>query len=100
MADHSIDGRGRLPICKVVFVDMVVQVKAYHAAPAHVQAFNGARQEAKADLGIFTCFEHRVTNRMREAAANAGRFQERPRVQIYTVEDYFAGRRPDLPLGA
>lgn len=37
---------------------------------------------------------------MREAAANAGRFQEWSRVQIYTVEDYFAGRRPDLPLGA
>lgn len=43
VADRGIDGRRRLPICKVVFVDMVVQVKADHAAPAHVQAFNGAR---------------------------------------------------------
>jgi hypothetical protein len=36
-------------------------------------------------------------------AAGAGRFQmpgvERssPKVQIFTVEDYFAGKRPDLP---
>lgn len=37
------------------------------------------------------------------AAAGAGRFQmpnvERsyPKVQVFTVEDYFAGKRPDLP---
>lgn len=36
-------------------------------------------------------------------AAGAGRFQmpgvERsyPKVQVFTVEDYFAGKRPDLP---
>ncbi len=100
VADHGIDGRGRLPIRKGVFVDMVAQVKAGHVTPSHVQAFNGARQEAQADLGIFTCFEKRVTHRMREAAANTGRFREWPRVQIYTVEDYFAGRQPNLPLGS
>ena len=37
------------------------------------------------------------------APAGAGRFQmpnvERsyPKVQVFTVEDYFAGKRPDLP---
>ncbi len=96
--DQGIDGRGRLPLRKGVFVDMVAQVKAGHAAPTHIQAFNGARQQAKADLGVFTCFEDRVTHGMRDAAASAGRFQEWPRVQIYTVDDYFAGRSPDLPL--
>ncbi len=65
-----------------------------------MQAFSGARQQAGADLGIFTCFERRVTPRMRDAAASAGRFMGVPVRQIYTVEDYFAARRPVLPTVA
>ena len=37
---------------------------------------------------------------MKNAAVNAGRFQKWPVLQIYTVEDYFAERKPDLPLAA
>ena len=98
--DHGIDGWGRLPIKKGQFIDLVSQVKGGHTNPGHVQAFNGARQQAKADLGIFTCFEDRVTNGMRDAAVNTGKFMETPVVQIYTVEDYFEGRKPKLPVAA
>ena len=98
--DRGIDGWGRLPIKKGQFIDMVSQVKGGHTNPGHVQAFNGARQQAKADLGIFTCFEDRVTNGMRDAAVNTGKFMSTPVVQIYTVEDYFEGRRPALPVAA
>ena len=98
--DHGIDGWGRLPIKKGQFIDMVSQVKGGHTNPGHVQAFNGARQQANADLGIFTCFEDRVTNGMRDAAVNTGKFLSAPVVQIYTVEDYFEGRRPSLPVAA
>ena len=98
--DHGIDGWGRLPIKKGQFIDMVSQVKGGHTNPGHVQAFNGARQQAKADLGIFTCFEDRVTNGMRDAAVNTGKFMSAPVVQIYTVEDYFEGRKPVLPVAA
>ena len=52
------------------------------------------------DLGIFTCFENRVTPGMKDAAASTGRFMEVPRIQIYTVEDYFERRRPHLPMVA
>ena len=98
--DRGIDGRGRLPIKKGVFIDVVAQVKAGATNPGHVQAFNEARRQAGAELGIFTCFEDRVTTGMRNAAVNAGKFQDRwPRLQIYTVEDYFADKLPDLPLG-
>ena len=62
-----------------------------------VQEFNAARQQAGADLSIFTCFEDRVTPRMRDAAASAGRFMQAPIIQIYTIEDYFNGRVPTLP---
>ena len=98
--DHGIDGWGRLPIKKGKFIDMVSQVKGGHTNPGHVQAFNGARQQANADLGIFTCFEDRVTNGMRDAAVNTGKFMSAPVVQIYTVEDYFEGRKPALPVAA
>ena len=57
----------------------------------------GARQQARADLGIFTCFDGQVTDGMRNAAASTGRFMNAPVVQIYTVEDYFERRVPVLP---
>ena len=96
--DGGIDGWGRIPIKKGQFVDMVSQVKGGSTNPGHVQAFNGARQQVNADLGIFTCFEERVTTGMRNAAVGAGLFMEAPVVQIYTIEDYFEGRKPRLPV--
>lgn len=95
--DRGIDGWGRIPIRKGHFIDLVSQVKGGHTNPGHIQAFNGARQQAGADLGIFTCFDERVTQGMRDTAASAGRFMEVPRVQIYTVEDYFEGRVASIP---
>lgn len=100
VADKGVDGKGRYPIKKGVFVDVVSQVKGGGTGPGDVQAFNGARLQANADMGVFTCFENRVTHAMRDAAVNTGRFQKWPVIQIYTVEDYFAGRKPDLPLAA
>ena len=98
--DGGIDGRGRIPLRKGQFIDLVTQVKGGSTGPGDVQAFNGARQQAGADLGIFTCFEDRVTPRMRDAAASAGRFMDVPAVQIYTIEDYFNERRPLIPVAA
>jgi len=98
--DKGIDGRGRIAIRKGQFIDVVSQVKGGGTGPGDVQAFNGARQQAGADLGIFTCFRDRVTPRMRDAAACTGRFMEVPKVQIYTVEDYFEGRKPALPVAS
>ena len=98
--DGGIDGRGRIPIRKGQFIDMVSQVKGGGTNPGDVQAFNGARQQAGADMGIFTCFEDRVTPRMRNAAVSAGRFMDVPTVQIYTVDDYFEGRHPKMPKAA
>ena len=99
-SDKGIDGRGRIAIRKGHFVDIVSQVKGGDTGRGHVQAFEGARREAGADLGIFTCFEDRVTQGMRDAAASTGRFMGVPRVQIYTVDDYYAGRRPLMPRAA
>ena len=100
IGDGGIDGRGRLAIRKGEFIDMVSQVKGGSTGPGDVQAFNGARQQAGADMGIFTCFEDRVTPRMRDAAASAGRFMGVPTVQIYTIDDFFEGRKPEIPMAA
>ena len=98
--DKGIDGRGRIPIKKGKFIDIVSQVKGGKTGPGDVQAFNGARQEARAQIGVFTCFAKRVTTRMRDAAASAGRFMDVPTIQIYTIEDYFEGRKPEMPKTA
>ena len=95
--DGGIDGRGRLAIRKGQFIDLVSQAKGGNTSPGDVQAFNGARQQAGADLGIFTCFQDRVTTGMRSAAVNAGRFMDVPAIQIYTVEDFFENRLPQFP---
>jgi len=82
---------------KGLFVDLVCQVKGGHTSPGDIQGFNGARQQGKADMGIFTCFEDFVTDGMRNAAASAGSFRGAPSIQIYTVEDYFQKRIPKYP---
>ena len=97
VGDKGIDGRGRLAIGKGKFIDIVSQIKGGHTNPGHVQAFDSARRQARADLGIFTCFEDRVTQGMRDTAASTGRFMDVPKVQIYTIEDYFEGRKPEMP---
>ena len=79
---------------------MVSQVKGGHTTTGDVQAFDGARQQARADLGVFTCFNDRVTTGMRNAGANTGRFMDYPVIRIYTIEDYFEGHKPELPLVA
>ena len=96
--DKGIDGRGRVPIKKGQFIDVVAQVKGGNTGPGHVRDFNTARSQAGADLGIFTCFDDRVTDGMRNVAANTGQFMSVPVVQIYTIEDYFEGRRPAMPM--
>ena len=96
--DKGIDGWGRMPIKKGQFIDIVSQVKGGSTGPSDVQAFNGARQQAGADMGIFTCFAGRVTPNMKNAAANAGQFMDVPVIQLYPVEDYFEGRKPAMPV--
>ena len=95
--DGGIDGRGRLAIRKGQFIDLVSQAKGGSTSPGDVQAFNGARQQIGADLGIFTCFNDKVTTGMRNAAANVGKFMDVPTIQIYTVEDFFEQRVPLFP---
>lgn len=95
--DGGIDGRGRMAIRKGQFIDLVSQAKGGSTSPGDVHAFNGARQQIDADLGIFTCFNDKVTTGMRNAAANVGKFMDVPTIQIHTVKDFFEQRLPLFP---
>jgi hypothetical protein len=98
--DNGIDGWGRLAIRKGRFIDLVSQVKGGSTGSPDIRNFNGAREQAGADLGIFTCFADKSTTNMWDTAAAMGRFMDVPKVQIYTVDDYFEGRRPIMPIAA
>jgi len=59
-------------------------------------------ERENAAMGVLLALEP-PTKGMLSEASSAGRFQlpgaprTFPKVQIFTVEDYFAGKRPDLP---
>jgi len=100
--DKGIDGRGYVDIGMKKFAKVVMSVKGGKLInPSMVQALKGAMQRASADLGIFMCLKN-PSKCMITEAVSSGFFetplgQKFPRVQIYTIEDYFAGRHPDLP---
>jgi site-specific DNA-methyltransferase (adenine-specific) len=102
-ADSGIDGR-------ITFTDaggevrpVLVSVKSGHVNVAQVRDLIGAMDAEKAPLGLFLTLEP-PSRPMVEAAAAAGVFyselakREYPRVQLFTIEELLAGKRPVLPL--
>ena len=100
-ADKGIDGiiyfrNGPRGIGKVI-----VSVKGgENVGPDMIAALSGTVQREEAELGVFVCLAE-PTRRMRQDAAGSGmvgtaqgRYQ---RIQIATIEDLLAGKRPPLP---
>ena len=61
----------------------------------------GTMGSENAELGVFICLRE-STRKMKEAAAKAGIFetplgQKYPKLQIYSISDYFNGIMPKLP---
>ena len=108
--DRGIDGRMRF--VKSVGAKerneyglAVAQVKSGRIGAGDMRDFTTALDQAGADLGVFITLEAPGRNStVPSLAAGAGTvevFDRRyPRIQIWTMEDCFAGRRPDLPLPA
>ena len=108
--DRGIDGRMRF--VKAVGAKerneyglAVAQVKSGRAGASDMRDFTAALDQAGADLGVFITLEAPGRNStVPSLAAEAGSVQifdrRYPRIQIWTIEDCFAGRRPDLPLPA
>ena len=119
VADGGIDGKGYVKVgsnkhiyelpsqkrSKKKQPDEVVVVASVksgkHLNPGMIQALDGAMKPESADMGIFISL-HDPTRGMKRTAAEAGIFksplgQAYPRIQIYTIKDYFAGKHPTLP---
>ena len=83
----------------------VAQVKSGRVGASDMRDFTTALDQAGADLGVFIVLDAPGRNSTVPAlAAEAGTVQifdrQYPRIQMWTMEDCFAGRRPDLPLPA
>jgi site-specific DNA-methyltransferase (adenine-specific) len=104
-ADRGIDGI-------ITYIDvqgtkqeyrkLLVQVKGGHVSAAHMRDFIGTIQREKATGGVFITLEQ-PTKPMEKDAVEAGTFtyaltgQSYPVVQLLTVEDLLAGKRPAVP---
>jgi DNA modification methylase len=103
VGDRGIDGVIRIPIdAKGNSHRVLVSVKGGATNPAHVRELVGTVESQKAAMGIFVCMRQ-PTNAMYEAANHSGIYrypvngQSYPRVQIISVGELLAGKRPNLP---
>ncbi len=108
VADGGIDGTYRFPIGKVkghsAYGKMVAQVKGGSYGLGHIREFRTAMANASADLGIFVVTKPPSDDMLTEARrAKTWKHplweMEYPRVQIYAIQDYFAGIEPKVPVG-
>ena len=108
VGDGGIDGTYRFPIGKVkgrtAYGKMVAQVKGGRYSLGHIRDFRTAMTNAQAELGIFVVTRP-PSDGMRAEASRAGMWQHPlwemtcPRVQLYEIQDYFAGTMPKIPVG-
>lgn len=81
----------------------IISVKAgRNVGVAMVRDLKGVVEREKAPIGIFVCVI-KPTREMEREAASAGVYEGAdgrtyPRLQLYTVAEYFAGLRPKVPL--
>ncbi|CAN5642439.1 site-specific DNA-methyltransferase [soil metagenome] len=102
-ADKGIDG-------VIVFVDdasqkpkrCLVQVKSGHVSSATIRDLVGALQREGAELALLVTLEP-SSGPMQQEAVTAGFYdsvgwgRQFPKVQIITIEELMAGKKPDLP---
>ena len=82
----------------------IISVKAgQRVGVAMVRDLKGVMEREKADIGIFVCVIQPTREMEREAAAagvftDPGTGQNYPRLQIYTLAEYFRGLMPKVPM--
>lgn len=107
VGDRGIDGRGRVYFVgdqdeKARYAKVFVSVKGgERLAPSMISELRGVVERDGAEFGVFVCLKE-PTKGMKREAALGGVIKSRtgavyPRIQIYTIQDYFAGRKPVLP---
>lgn len=105
--DKGIDGVGRFYLGrassgKAQYGKILASVKGgKRLGVSMIRDFRGVLEREGVDLGIFICL-HGPTRGMITEAASAGRYRDLdshdfPRMQIYTITDFFDGKHPELP---
>lgn len=106
VGDKGIDGKGNIAVGydkynKPKYETIIASVKGGGINPSMVRDLVGTVQSEDAVFGIFICIK-KPTKKMFEAAAKGGVYTtpfgiKYPKVQIYTIRDYFDGKKPNIP---
>lgn len=100
-ADRGIDGLLYIEVGKKT-EKVIVQVKGgAHVSRANIATLKGDVQREKAAVGLFVTLAEPTREMLKEAIA-AGHYESPfhgavPRIQILSVEDLLAGKKPQLP---
>ena len=99
-ADKGIDGIGQYLIGENETVRVAFQVKGGKVQSKDIDALIGVLSKHKCDLGVFLTLES-PTKPMLETATGQGLVEytgfQFPKIQIHTLKDFFANKRPKLP---
>lgn len=84
----------------------LIETKSGKVNVKNVREFINVTVHQKAAVGIFVCFEDTLTKEMTKAAKDAGHIKigdvafPQDKIQILTVEDLFADKKPQLPFSS
>ncbi len=101
-ADRGIDGLLYIEVGKNKTEKVIVQVKGgANLTRANIATLKGDVEREKAAVGLFITLAEPTREMLRESTA-AGHFETShfgavPKIQIFTVEDLLAGKKPQLP---
>lgn len=100
--DRGVDGMIRFLDSPGKYGTAIVQVKSGKVSSGHIRDLKGVMEREKAEIGIYLTLEE-PTKEMTTEALAAGYYhspvwnRDYLRVQILTVEDLLAGKKPDVP---
>ncbi|MBU1626669.1 restriction endonuclease, partial [bacterium] len=101
-ADTGIDGYIRFIHEKGKYKYAIVQVKSGKVSVSQIRDLCGVIEREKSEIGIFITLEN-PTKAMIEEAQKKDFYRSEvwggdyPRIQIFTIEDLFAGKKPEYP---
>lgn len=82
----------------------MIEVKSGAATPTQLNHFVMTVKEKKGDIGVFVCFDEKVTKNMRLIAKNEGYYKEElfgqqyPKMQLISVEELINGKTINVPF--
>jgi site-specific DNA-methyltransferase (adenine-specific) len=100
--DTGIDGLLYFKDFKGMFHKIIIEVKGGGYQPKDIRALGNVLERENAPLGVIIALESPTKGMLSEAAGLGtwkmpGSRKEYPVLQLFTIQDFFNGRKPDLP---